>query len=184
MSKPQPYKTQSSKIAFESKWIRVYEDKIIHPNGQTGEFFVVEQPPGDGVWIVALNNKNEICLVRQYRYPHKELAYEIPGGFSDHQEPLVAAKRELREETGYEAMSWQHIGRLRILSGATRVAGDIFVARDLKQTYEHEQAEEGIIAVNFYSLAKILTMIDEGNILEATSIAIVMKTMLRLKLSK
>lgn len=175
MSKLQPYKQISSKIVYESEWIRVLEDEVVHPDGRTGIYSVIEQPPGDGVWVVAINKKNEVCLVTQYRYPHNNKSVEVPGGFTDHQEPLTAAKRELREETGFTAKKWKHIGKLNVMSGATRVSGDIFVARELSETGESEQNEEGIIKCEFVPFTELIKMIQQQEIIESITCAVILR---------
>lgn len=175
MSKLQPYQKKSSKIVYESEWLRVLEDEVVHPDGRPGLYSVIEQPPGPGVWIVALNDHNEICMVTQYRYPHNQKSVEVPGGFTDHQEPLFSAKRELREEAGLAASNWENIGRLNVMSGATRIGGYIFVARDLSKIDGAEQDEEGIVSCEFVPFKNVIKMIEEDKVIESITISVIFK---------
>lgn len=175
MNNLQPYQRKSSRVVYESDWIRVLEDEIIHPDGRPGIYSVIEQPPGQGVWVVALNKKNEVCMVTQFRYPHNQKSIEVPGGFTDHQEPLIAAKRELREETGLAANKWENIGKLNVMSGATRIGGDIFIARELKEVAGVEQEEEGIINCEFVAFNNVIEMIEKQEIIESITISVIFR---------
>ncbi len=63
--------------------------------------------------VIALTDKNECVLVRQYRHGTEEVTLEIPGGaINIGEDPLKAAQRELVEETGYTASKWIHLGRV------------------------------------------------------------------------
>jgi 8-oxo-dGTP pyrophosphatase MutT (NUDIX family) len=81
-----------------------------HPiDGRRNEFYVVEAP--DWINVVAVTEANEFVLVRQYRHGTRDFTVEIPGGMVDEGEtPLDSAKRELLEESGYEADRWTTIG--------------------------------------------------------------------------
>ena len=61
--------------------------------------------------MVAVTNKNEIIMVRQYRRPFDEVLYEIPAGKLDWGEDhYLCGVRELKEETGYTAKSFEYLG--------------------------------------------------------------------------
>ena len=71
----------SSRIAYENQWIREREDQVIRPDGDAGIYGVVEIPLSVG--IVALNERDEIALVGQWRYPVNRYSWEIPRGGSE-----------------------------------------------------------------------------------------------------
>lgn len=83
---------------------------MVNPrNGHEEKMIVLEG--GDSVQVVAENEDGNILLVRQYRFGIGKYLYELPGGLIDAgEEPLVAARRELVEETGYTASSWKKLG--------------------------------------------------------------------------
>ena len=96
----------------------IYDGVIIHfvkdtvklPNGSISKREVALH--NGAVCIVALTDDNEIIMERQYRYPFDDVIWEIPAGKLDKNEsdPLDAAKRELKEETGYTAKNYRFIG--------------------------------------------------------------------------
>ena len=64
----------------------------------------------DGVSVVAINDKNEIYIAKQYRFAVKRVTYELPGGGVDEgEDPMVAAKRELEEEIGIQAEKVEYL---------------------------------------------------------------------------
>jgi ADP-ribose pyrophosphatase len=78
--------------------------------GKEGDFFVLDAV--DWVNVIALTDKDEVVLITQYRHGSDTLTLEIPGGCVDSSDgsPLVAAKRELEEETGYSGGEWEELG--------------------------------------------------------------------------
>ncbi|MGH8272572.1 MAG: NUDIX domain-containing protein, partial [Gammaproteobacteria bacterium] len=75
-----PWKTSGSRIVYENRWIRVREDQVVRPDGGAGIYGVVEIRPSVG--IVAINSRDEIVLVGQWRYASGHYSWEIPRGGS------------------------------------------------------------------------------------------------------
>lgn len=89
----------------------VREDHVRSPRtGRDHKVVVLEAP--NWVNVVALTNDRKVVLVRQFRHGTGSLTLEIPGGAVDPEDasPLAAARRELREETGYVARRWKRLG--------------------------------------------------------------------------
>ena len=100
----------SSRLIFDGKVVHLYEDEVRLPNGAQAKREYVKHI--GAVCVLALTDEGEVVLERQFRYPfHKELI-EIPAGKLDSkdEDPLKAALRELREETGYVPERITHIG--------------------------------------------------------------------------
>ena len=104
-------KTLSSERIYDGAIIHVRRDRVLLPNGRTSVREVVEHPGGVG--ILAVDGDGMVLLVRQYRYAFGRTLLEIPAGKREPgEEPLVTARRELREETGVTADSWTPLGQL------------------------------------------------------------------------
>ena len=150
--------------------MRVREDIVVRPNGAEGLYGVVET--GGAVFIVAIDEAERVLLVRLDRHTTGE-SLEIPAGGLDGQEPVVAARRELREEAGYAAVSWQHLATLAGLNGIAEAQHHFFLARDLSETGESvaDQQEEGILAVQRIALDEALRMCFMGEITDVDTVA-------------
>ena len=111
----------SSRIAYENPWIQVVEDRVIGPDGAPGLYGVVEVR-NPAVFIVAVNDAGEVLFESVDRHT-VGLSLEVPAGGNDGEDFLVAAKRELYEETGYVAERWQPIGSMWALNGICRAPG-------------------------------------------------------------
>lgn len=173
MTAKNPWKTKNSKIVYETAWMKIREDSVVRPDGSDGIYSYVETPKS--VFIVAQDADEQIYLIGQYRYPTGMYSWELPGGSTDGEELLVAAKKELKEETGLEATNWSEVGRLQAMNGVVSEIEHVFLAKNLEQTGVNKQNEDGIDQVKKVSFAEILEMIKTGDMTDAQSIAALMQ---------
>lgn len=81
-------------------------------DGRDKGFFVLDCP--DWAQVLAVTDDGQAVLVRQFRQGSEDISLELPGGVVEKgQTPEEAARRELREETGFEARSWRHLAAFR-----------------------------------------------------------------------
>jgi 8-oxo-dGTP pyrophosphatase MutT (NUDIX family) len=169
-----PWKTLASRIVYENPWLRVREDKVIRPDGGEGIYGVVEIRPSVGV--VALDSRNQIVLVGQWRYTFDRYTWEIPRGGSAQGETdlLAVAQRELAEETGVAADTWQAIGSVDVCNGVTTDVQHLFLATELRAVEAHQDAVEEI-EVRREPLERAVQMVMRGEITEVCSVAAILK---------
>lgn len=133
----------SSRVVYRNKWITVYEDSVLGPDGKRGIYGYVSLPSPVG--IVALTKDKQVYLERQYRYPFKKNLIELPRGLSKKGEKILsAAKRELREETGIEARSWKSLGYGIASPGLLTEGIYLFLAQHLRFHNSHQDTDESI----------------------------------------
>ncbi len=159
----------STRTAYQNPWIRVREDKVIHPDGHEGIYAVVEVPPS--VFIVALDEDKKIWMIECFRYSIEKMSLEIPAGGTEGQDPLESAKRELQEETGLIAKKWQKIGEMDAHNGVCRELSHVFLATGLEQTGVHEQEVEGIKRSFSMPVDDVYDAIDSGRIRDSETVA-------------
>lgn len=112
-SKLMPWKVTHSRREVAGRVFTLRTDIAANPrNGEEHPFQVLESP--DWVNVVAVTNDDQVVLIRQYRFGTGEVTLEIPGGIVEPRDtPMMAAVRELREETGYVGDKVTHIGSVR-----------------------------------------------------------------------
>ena len=163
-----PWKVLNSEIKYQNPWMRIREDKVITPLGTKGIYGVMES--NDSVMIAVLNEKKELYLVRTFSYPAASWNWELPGGGGDQQDPIEASKRELEEETGILAKSWELLGKTRVCNGFMTERMSVYLAQNISFTGEKEVSTEQIDEAKFFSMDQIDDMIASGEINDAQSV--------------
>lgn len=143
---PHEYEVVESETVYQGRVIAVRRDIVAMPGDTTSQRDVVLHP--GAVAILALRgDPAEVLLVNQYRHPAGRHLDELPAGLLDKTgEPaLAAAQRELMEEAGFEAGTWEVLADLLLSPGMTDEALRIYLARDLhevaRDVQEHEELE-------------------------------------------
>jgi 8-oxo-dGTP pyrophosphatase MutT (NUDIX family) len=174
MAPRNPWKTLSSRTAYQNEWLRVREDEVLRPDGNPGIYGVVEIRPSVG--ILAFNAAGEIALVGQWRYTIERYSWEIVrGGSSEGETDMQAiAERELREEAGLIAGKWSKLAALDVCNGVTTDVQHIFVAKDLEFVgTEQEPVEE--IVTEWHPFDRAIRMVLNGEITEVCSVAAILR---------
>jgi 8-oxo-dGTP pyrophosphatase MutT (NUDIX family) len=169
-----PWQTLRSRVIYRNAWLVLREDKVIRPDGREGIYGVVEMRPSCG--IVAINRDDEIALVSQWRYVHGRMSLEIPtGGCEPSEDPLAAAKRELAEETGVRAGSWQPLGTVDNSNGVTTDIAHMFLAGELTAAGPQAAAGDERVELVWMPFASAVQGVMAGTITESVSVAAILK---------
>lgn len=145
-------------------------DELAYDDGTVHRVDVVEH--GASIAVVAQPHPGEILLVRQYRHPVAVSLWEIPAGTSEPGEtPLEAARRELREETGYAAGRLKKIGSFWMTPGFCSEVMHIFAASELTAgTPEFDEDER--IEIGAFSIPTAWRLVAEGTADAKTALAL------------
>ena len=169
-------KTLTSDVVYDGKIITVFKDEVELSTGKTSFREVVEH--SGGVVIFALCKKDgveKVLMVKQFRYPLKHAFLELPAGkLEKGEDPFEAAKRELKEETGYIAEKWQDLGYVFTSPGYSDEKLYLYKAEDLE--FVGECPDEGEILIEYeYTIDEIKKMIKNNEITDAKTICAVMR---------
>jgi 8-oxo-dGTP pyrophosphatase MutT (NUDIX family) len=168
------WKIRSSKVIFDNPWMTVLEDRVVNPSGGENDYGHVRFK-NRAVAIIPIDDANNTWLVGQDRYTLAEYSWELPmGGAPKNEDPLEAAKRELREETGIRAAQWTQIMRLHISNSITDEEGLVFVAKELSHgETEFEETEK--LEIRRLPLTDAVAMAIDGEITDAISVAALLR---------
>jgi len=123
-------RTLESKTVYRGRLLQVLEDRVRMPDGRAAQREYVRHP--GAVMMIPLLDPETVILVRQFRYPLGRHFYELPAGKIDAGEDAPqTARRELREECGYEAADWRHLTTLHPCIGYSDERIELYLARDL-----------------------------------------------------
>ena len=120
----------SVRTVYRGKVLQLNVERVELPNGTVAELEIAHHP--GGAVVVALDDENRICLLRQFRHAAGGWITELPAGKLDNREPpLACAVRELAEEAGVTARLWDPLGRFFSSPGVFTEVIHVFLARGL-----------------------------------------------------
>ena len=164
------WKKLGSKTIYDNPWFTVFEDQVINPGGGQSDYGLVRFK-NKAVAIVPLDDEGNTWLVGQERYTLGTYSWELPmGGAPGDEEPIAAARRELKEETGLTAKRWSQVLRLHTSNSITDEEGIVFVAEGLDEG-EPDFDETEDLQIRKLPLSDALSMIERGEITDAISVA-------------
>ncbi len=156
---------------YKGRIVDLRLERVTLPNGTAIELELMRHPGAAAV--VALDERQRVVLLRQYRYAAGGYIWELPAGILDHPDeaPAACAARELREEAGVEAGELVHLGTIVTTPGFCDERIHLFLARALGPGARAHQADEVIAEIVWTPLAEALAMIRRGEISDAKTIA-------------
>ena len=149
----------SSEQTFNGKLLDVRADMVRLPNGGTGRREYIVHP--GAVMVIPVFENGDVLVEHQFRYPIGQTMIEFPAGKLDAgEESLTAAKRELREETGFTALTWKHFHTHHPLIAYSTERIEFFLATDLKSGVNKLDDGE-FLRVERVSCAQLLGWLDQ-----------------------
>lgn len=161
-------KAISTERIYDGKIVRLRRDKVVLPNGR--ETFREVAEHSSAAVIVAENERGELLMIRQFRYPIGREIIEFPAGLVEPGEgPIDAANRELQEETGWKAGRLEHITSVYASPGFTTELFEMFHASQLERS-KLEADDDEFITSRFYSREEIEEIVDRGEIIDSKTL--------------
>jgi len=155
-------KVLSSRQVFKGRFLKVEQDQVMAPDGReyVREYIL---HPGAAMIIPILPNGN-VVMVHQYRHAVKKVFLEFPAGKRDHgEDSLITARRELAEETGYEAKEMRLLTQIHPVIGYSNEHIDLFLAKDLTKTEQRLDQGEFLELVEM-TPADLIKQVYDGKI--------------------
>ena len=170
MKEKRKWPTLFSEVIHRNRWFKIIHDKFKFPSGKEGDYYFLRT--GGSVTIVPIL-ADKIIFIREFRYPSQRKLLELPTGKKEKGEtPLFSARKELREETGYQAKTIKKIGSYFVFAGLSSERSYVFLAEDLQllgQKLERSEKEFELEVVKI-KIKKAYQMLDRGKFLSAQTI--------------
>jgi len=154
----------SSDFLIQNKWLTVRKDYVRLPTGvEMDDYYVLEYP--DWVTIIAITEDGKYVMERQYRHGLQRTCYELCGGTVEQgEDKLDTAKRELKEETGYEGGEWEFFSITAPNPAAMTNLCYTFLAKGVKKTSNQNLEKTEDIDVCEMTEEELLRVMESGEI--------------------
>ncbi|MBD8031927.1 MULTISPECIES: NUDIX domain-containing protein [Solibacillus] len=177
-------KTIHSESIFKGKVISLKVDDVKLPNGETGKREIINHP--GAVAVIAITENNKILFVEQYRKALERSIVEIPAGKMEKgEEPIVTARRELEEETGYTSEDLKFVQAFATSPGFADEVIHIYVAEKLKKLdIPVDLDEDEFVDLMELSLEEAEAMVADGRIFDAKTAFAVLWVKMKMNLKQ
>lgn len=178
-----PWQITGEQNIYDNPWIRLTEYKVIDPSGGNGIYGKVHFK-NVAVGVIPIDHENHTWLVGQFRFPLQQYSWEIPeGGAPVGTDPLLSARRELKEETGLRANHWEEFLTMHLSNSVADELAIVYLATELEEgTATPEDTEQ--LQIKRLPLETVFDMVAKGEITDAISVAALLKLELRWQQSK
>lgn len=160
--------TLDSRVGYEGVFLRVLVDTVRAPDGHVTRREYLRHP--GAVMMIPLLDDGRVILERQFRYPLGRSFLEFPAGKLEPDESVLAcAQRELREETGYSASDWTHLGGFHNAIGYSNERIEVYLAQGLAHVGGHTDAGE-VLEIFSAPWREVLDWIRDGKVTDVKTI--------------
>jgi 8-oxo-dGTP pyrophosphatase MutT (NUDIX family) len=156
------------KMIYEGRVIKVSVDTVDLPNGMRVPLEIVRHPGGAAV--VAVDDQQRVCVLRQFRHAAGGYIYELPAGKLEPDEPPdVTIRRELLEEAGMSAAHWESLGAYFSSPGVFTEVIHLYLATQLTAVAAHPEADE-VFEIEWWPLELAMARARSGELTDAKTI--------------
>lgn len=177
---PGKWKVLTREYVAREPWYTVRVDRVQLPSGHViPKYWISEYPPW--VNVVALTDRDEVVLIRQYRHGIEKVAWEIPAGTTDARDTSLeeAARRELLEETGYGGGRWSLLTRLSANPALQNNLTTTFLAEGVTRVADAAPEANEEMTVRLTPLPEVARLIESGGFVQALHVAPLLMLLLR-----
>lgn len=160
---PQPWQQHGRQTLLDTRSYLIQRDTVTQPDGTQGAF-EFHQAQLDGALTVAMDDQGRIAMVRYRSYVHGEVLTPPGGNLDPGEDPLEAARRELKEESGITAATWSPLGRIALMTKSTAHL-HMFLARDLTAGEQELTGTETGMTVEWWPLEEAVAAAMDGRLL-------------------
>ena len=174
-----PWQVLDSRLLISERWLQLREDRVRLGNGhEIDRFHVIHGP--DWASVLCVTEASEVVLVRQYRHGIGKPSLELPAGVIEPNEtPEEGARRELLEETGYEASDWVNIQRVSTEPARHTTTAHFFCARGARLTQAPAPEESEVLELLKVPLADLARLATDGSIVHGVHVGAILVALQR-----
>jgi ADP-ribose pyrophosphatase len=172
LAEPRPWETVESKLVLDGgPWLQVWSETVRLPSGRTISPFYRYQK-SEFVSIFALDGNSRVLVERRYRHGPRTITLDLPAGYIEPgEEAMATAARELVEETGYEADTWNALGTFTTDGNGGGSKCHVFLARGARKVAEPAKDETEEAEILLLPIAEVRQALEDGKFATLTAAA-------------